>query len=767
MALNKTFSGFAYLKDGSLAGDTVKYQALFYPNGTASSPTSWNAVRICESSSYWNFNLGDADFLGQEGVALVDSKIVIVFWSGDTSDRNSLCEGPHRLLEWGATEVTLTSADVYTLNIQVKDNILPNLVWYLSTDGLVGDYYTATNHSYDVHAWDFNGTSMHHYRTRYGQNIQLINTISGSVYDWGDGTIERLSGVANGQHHWSTAGSYDVKLTVLDECSDYTIDIKRIDIRFKEPVPNISCFQAVSNEILTPNTLVSFKYAGTDPNDRITRIDWVINDTGSYGDTSTTINNTTKDDIVYHSEGEGTTWCGNPATSGAFTNPGNHNIDIIIYWNDGFNDLTINYTEVFNQKKFSGPQLSFVQDPPKALLDNIVEFENTSTNTDRVGTGLPNCIEYDWLFKQDGSIVDEKLDVSYNYKYNVIPSAVDSIIGLRGHWNDGWDNRTAYIEDNIIFDTTVTVTPEDCYYVLDIIGTSLDGTISGYSWEVYKDTTTSGIGPWELIWESPTGIDQKTKKLGFTDVGYFKIVGYIYGGGTTFDDEILFIDEVCPVESEEIIWDGTGALDKPTDWTRLGYGTEASYARYSGTNGLDAKNLNTNQIIFTHPIGVDINSYESLSFYVKLYSNGRDDDINIKMRTKSGKYSDVLKLSNYIKLEEVNTWQRVIINMEDFGFIQDAVSSIILTGEKNVSLYLDTVYFSAVKVFYKAVQVCEVDMVGISSGAIFIEGEEVMPVVYSKEVVPVVTGQSENKPNIIEKETPKIGKPKFPLPRLH
>jgi len=777
MALNKTFSGFAYLNDGSLGTDTVKYQALFYPNGTASSPTTWNNVRITESSSYWNLNLGDADFLGQEGVALENAKIVIVFWTGNTSDRNSLCIGSSRLIEWGATEVTLTSSDVYTLDIQVKNNILPKLVWSFNNNGLVDASYVAINNSYDVHNWDFNGTSMHHYRTRYGENIQLINTIVESVYDWDDGTVDVLPGTTNGSHSWDTAGNYTVTIKVIDECSEYTIDTEIIQVKFNAPIPNILCYQAVANDILTPNTLVSFKYSGTDPDNRITKIDWVIEDQGNFGNTPTSIDGADKDDVAYHTKGKGTSWCGNPATPGAFTNPGDHTIRIVIYWNDGFNDLTITYTEIFKQRLFNGPHLSFTQDPLKALLNNEVEFTNTSTNTSRVGTGLPDCTEYDWLFKQEGQIVDEVADVSFNYKYKIIPDNVDAIIGLRAHWNDGWHNKTSYIEDNIIFDTTVTVTPEDCYYVLDIIGTSLDGTISGYSWEIYKDTTTSGVGPWDLIWESPVAIDQKVKKIGFTDVGYFKVIGYIYGGGTTSDDESLFIDEVCPVEAEEVIWDGTGLLDRPTDWTRLGYGREAEYARYSGTNGLDARGLHTKQIVFVHPTGVDIYNHESLTMYIKLYSSNPINDITVKMKTKSGTYSEELKLSNYIKLEEVNTWQRAIINIEDFGALDDVVSSIILTGHYASSIYLDNVYLSATKVFYKAVQVCGVDMVGTSAGAIHIEGDEVLPVVHTKdkEVLPVVQAKpiepiitKTEKPTIKTKEEePKLGKPKFPLPRLN
>ena len=135
MSLNVTFAGYVYLENNTLANSNVYFQALWYPNGTASSPTTWSDVRLCENTGYWSINGGDALWLSQDGVMLANGKVIIVFWKGFTTDRNSNC----LLIEqWGATEITLTNASVYTLNTQIKSNISPVLAWTLPASAHFG-----------------------------------------------------------------------------------------------------------------------------------------------------------------------------------------------------------------------------------------------------------------------------------------------------------------------------------------------------------------------------------------------------------------------------------------------------------------------------------------------------------------------------------------------------------------------------------------------------------------------------------------------------
>lgn len=723
MALNVVINGFVYYDDGTIAVDDVKYQMLFYPNGTASSPTTWNNVRVSEATGYWNANLGDGDWLTQEGTALSNAKVVVVFWKGNTTDRNDSCSV---IEEWGATEITLDGSSTYSFNTQIKKNITPILNWTFPTDGLVGVSYTAVNNSYDVHTWDFNGVTMAHWYRRYGQNINIINYVNNSDYIWGDGneTLD-VPNIANRSHAFLAAGNYDVDLIIEDECGATVTGTKPIRIEWNAPVPDIIQIPADPD----PNEPVSFQYTGTDPNDRITSIDWVINDSGSYGTTNTTSNGHDRDDIVPHTDGDGTAWCGESAASGAYTNPGNHLVSIVVHWFDGFDNQTINYSETFYQKKFTGPTIDFEQVPSKATLASGVKFVNTSTDTDRVGTALPDCHDYDWTWTVDGTTT-EYTDKPYGWELEVTPGSVDSQAKLCATWSDGWENQTECLEKDVVFDTTVTVTEEDCFFNLNVIGTSSDGSVTGYSW-----TVASGIsetGPWFDTWTTPTGIDQNDKKVCFTAVGWYRLTGYVHGtGATTSDSETLYIDVVCPTTTSGIevishVWNGTGPLDVGGDWTHSQYGTETTESKHTGTNGLDATGMSkTDKIWFTSTSTVNANLYDTLVMWVNVKEWQSNKDVVVELRTRAGRNLQV-NLSRYLTTDYINNWQKVVIPLTHFAnsgeFLVDVLR---LEPSGNIGIWLDDIYFSMGPVV--SVAVCEPDVDAEEFGVKRVEADTFVP----------------------------------------
>ena len=535
MALNITFDGFVYNEDGSLSSADVAYQAYFYKANSGSSNSKWNNTRIIEATGYYNINLGDGDWLSQDGSAAAGDVVVIVFWSPTSADRMDSCSS---LTKWSCFRIVLDGSSTYTTQVQVKSNYCPNLSWTLPTTGLVDHNITAVNNSSDQHQWDFMGTTMHHRNTWY-TTLMTVNAVNNSDYDWGDGhSDDNLSGTTNGTHSWNASGDYDVQIVIEDECGCTVTGTDSIRIYNNPPVPDITMTPPNPD----PNEPVSFKYTGTDVDNTITSIAWVIADSGAYGNTNT-ISVSARDDDVPHTEGKGTDWCGEAANSGAFTNPGDHKVSIQISWWDGFNTQLMTYDEHFNQGVFSGPSISFTQVPAQATLASGVKFVNTSTNTSRVGLGLPNCTEYDWTWT-DGSISDGATDKPYSFEFERVPTSVDCKVKLCASWSDGWETRYTCHEEAVVFETTVTISEEDCYYKLNLIGTSDDGSISGYSWTVSSGTTE--LGPWVEVWNTPTNMDQNPKTICFTSVGWYKIDGYIYGGGTTTDDEIIYITEVCP-----------------------------------------------------------------------------------------------------------------------------------------------------------------------------------------------------------------------------
>jgi hypothetical protein len=603
MALNITFDGFCSLNDGTLSNINVQYQAFFYPINAGSSAAKWNDVRTVEASGYWNCNLGDGTWLGQDGSAAINDRVIIVFWRGGPR-MGSDCSV---LAEWGAFTITLDGSDTYTNPTQVRENILPDLLWDfpdpVQVDYYVDINYDATNNSvdaapYPTHLWTWSGTEMGHYQLwADGGNepIYLVNYVKLSHYDWDDGNQDNnLGGAANGIHSWSSPGDYTVQLVIEDHCGDTVTGTKDIRIKYPPPTPDIIMIPSDPD----PDTPVSFQWNGTDIYNTISGIDWIINDSGAYGNTDTGSNGHGRDDVVPHSSGQGTDWYGNTATPGAFTNPGSHLVEITYYWFDGFTTQTGTYSEPFTQKKFDGPTVDFYQDPDPVPVGSGVEFHNTTIDPDnRVGTSIvASGTEYDWAWDDDGNL-DTVINVPYSYVYNNTPTTDNVSVELCTYWNDGWDDYTECKEKDVAIETTVVVTQEDCYYNLYIYGTSGDGTVSGYSWQVSRSTTSGIGGPYEVLWTSPTGTNQRSKTICFTEQNYFKIEGFVYGtGATTSGVEYILVDEVCPgAECALIIWNGTGILDSGGDWEHTSHGTEVAYAKYEGTKGLDATGFTSNK----------------------------------------------------------------------------------------------------------------------------------------------------------------------------
>ena len=164
MALNITFDGFCSRNSGSLSNLNVQYQGFFYKVNYGSSSSTWNNVRVVEATGYWNINLGDGDWLTQEGSASAGDRVVIVFWRTGL-DRNAACPA---IDEWAAFEITLDGSSTYTNPTQVKVNIDPNLIWSFPNTGYVDTDYSSTHNSDDVHSWNWSGTTMYHWYLRYG-----------------------------------------------------------------------------------------------------------------------------------------------------------------------------------------------------------------------------------------------------------------------------------------------------------------------------------------------------------------------------------------------------------------------------------------------------------------------------------------------------------------------------------------------------------------------------------------------------------------------
>lgn len=725
MALNITFDGFCSLDNLSLSGATVKYQGLFANNGTASSSNTWNSVRTVEASSYYNINLGSADWLSQTGTVLNGSKVLIVFWESPvpiTDNRNALCS---ILDQWGAFEIDIDGSDTYTNAIQVKANICPDLSWTLPTTGFVNTNYSTTNSSEDLHSWLFGSVLMEHIRTRYGEDIQLINTVDNTDYFWDDSQQDlNLPGVATGTHQWANPGIYSVDIVIEDECTCTVTGTKDIKIYYHAPLCGIKC----NGDLNTPDSVVTFEYDGVDVDSTIFLIDWHIHDSGVYG-TTDTISSGIASDVIAHTNGLGTDWCSDLGSTGAFTNPGSHLVEATIHWGDGFDNHVLNCSETFVQQKFSGPVVNFYQDPTQVTLYSGVKFVNSSTNTSRVGLGLPDCYNYTWSWNDDGNI-DYEVDKLFSFALERTTNTEYCTVKLCADYSDGWDTLTTCTEKTVVFKTTITITPEDCYYDLDIIGTSSDGSVSGYSWNINKYTTYSGTGPptgpIELVWQSPEGMDQKDKKVCFTEEGWYNVVGYVYGtGATTSDDENQEINIVCAADCYVYIWNGTGVLDLGGDWQHSEHGFEADYAKNSGTNGLDASNMVSGSIIkFSSGYALDVTGFDLLRLWINIRAWQGNKHINVEFYNNGVLQGNSVRLDYYLNKASLNEWQKVFVSLSACGVETSSIDEVRLVSEGNISIYLDDIIFEVGSVVYSHVPGHKPEVEAQALGALHVASTE-------------------------------------------
>lgn len=183
MALNLTIDGFAYFEDDSISSSNISYQAYFYKSNAGSSSSTWNTVRVVENTGYYNINLGDGDWLGQDGSASSGDIVIIVFWSPTTVNRLDSCSS---LTQWGAFRIVLDGSSTYTNDVQVRTNICPDLSWSLQGTGYVGNTIVATNNSDDTHSWTYGSVTMYQ-RNSWYTTLMTVNAVNNTDYDWDDG----------------------------------------------------------------------------------------------------------------------------------------------------------------------------------------------------------------------------------------------------------------------------------------------------------------------------------------------------------------------------------------------------------------------------------------------------------------------------------------------------------------------------------------------------------------------------------------------------
>ena len=329
MALNITFQGsiYSYNSGTKFTADQVRYQVFFCKVSSGSSASKWNNVKYSELGDY-SFNLGDGDFLGQSGVANTGDKVLVLFWTPNTLTRSST-----GLTEWAMIELSLTGANTYVTNVQLRSSFTPNIQYVLSGSDYVKETVVMTDTgSNDNHYWTYSGNTMSHQYSKYGQTLFDINGLPSScvTINWDiDSTTSIDTNLNSGSpqyHTYSFAKIYTIHLTLTNKSGmtsscDYT---KKIywhvpDVNFTisntNPYPILD--MGFGEEITFTNT-------SADPDGRCNidgwNYDWTISDNGDYVDRSDSLA------AVLNTI--------NPTHS--FHNPGTHDITLNCNYYDGY-----------------------------------------------------------------------------------------------------------------------------------------------------------------------------------------------------------------------------------------------------------------------------------------------------------------------------------------------------------------------------------------------------------------------------------------------
>lgn len=207
--LNVTFAGNIFDSiETQYPNNEVAYQALHIHNDI---PT-WNDVHLSEHGQY-NINLGDGDWLTQDGSQSINDKIIICFWTNNTSIRNDL-----NLTEWSYIEIDLNGSNTYLNDVQTMPHQNPQCN-FTTFDNVILDNVGTTNDQF----WMFHG--IEHFQ-RYERLENIIFPImsfepNSTEINWGDGTIETVPLDSDYHHEYTLAGDYHIIVKVTNRGNLY------------------------------------------------------------------------------------------------------------------------------------------------------------------------------------------------------------------------------------------------------------------------------------------------------------------------------------------------------------------------------------------------------------------------------------------------------------------------------------------------------------------------------------------------------------------
>ena len=418
MSLSITFQGNIYNTDGiEFITNEVKYQA-YYHSDLNPLKNRWSQIRLSDSGQY-SIDLGDGDFLTQEGRIDSGDKVIICLWTPNSSNRLST-----NLVEWSSLVFTLGEMETYIQDVQIRKASHPNNYFSLSD----GDYRLnkvltlmdeGTN---DNHIWSFAQCIHYQYFELLDVEIFKMNYLINNNFNiyWGD-TNEYSKVLGNSyDHSYSNIGEYTIWAEVFNVSGLFSRSEFSVKVRFNIPLvdfllDNENPFPLANlglGQIVNINN--NSNSVDNDINDQNWLFDWSVIDDGYYGISTELFYSKLLDFNPSHQ----------------WINPGIFPITLTLNWFDGFDNIQISKTKYVNQQVWN-IQNGLTWDTP--VMKDIEEVYIPSITG---SSGISPSVDYE--IDDMNQFVDLGPTEEFNWSFDI--SGIHQIKQTI-RYNDGFEER--------------------------------------------------------------------------------------------------------------------------------------------------------------------------------------------------------------------------------------------------------------------------------------------------------------------------------------
>jgi len=316
------------------------------------------------SSQFYSIDLGDGDWLTQNGSTVDTDSIILMF---ETTEPDPLDR------KFAIYKFQMDGSDTYTQDIQLKPCMDPiaTTLWDLSSSvdgtttfvnaddgdretyiGRINDPITVLETFTDEKNWLYAGATMYHEKQVGGVDIFADRVgIATKEYDWDETNTYVLDTTHTftviSQTDLDKSQEVEVKLTNLKGL--VTTDILKIQIRYNTPIADLTY------DPTTPSVNDTFTVTGavSDVDNRITAISWKYDDVEVANNTN----------LTYQ-------WI---QDLGSVFSPTGHTLNGDVTWNNGFSLATIVHQEHFNMTNLP-PSFTLTKSVVGETADNHLNF---------------------------------------------------------------------------------------------------------------------------------------------------------------------------------------------------------------------------------------------------------------------------------------------------------------------------------------------------------------------------------------------------------